>query len=311
MPAVNPALPRALAVAARHHSLITAAQCRSVGLSRAAVKRLVDRGVWTREAPGLYRVAGAPRTWRGRALAIALTAGDGALVSHRSAAHLWGLQGFAPPGRIDVTVPRHAGPAPRSGTIVHESRAMHLADARTRWGVPVTGPARTFLDVAGQAGELLTTLRALDEVRRLGLATWAELWEALLVHARSGRPGIALARQALRIRHGKRVPDTEFARLFLHVVALAGLEEPASEVEVTACGQRYRLDCAYLAQRIDIELDGNDHLRPEVYDTDRERDFHLELDGWLVLRFSWRRFSQSPDEVIGAVRAALRSRAVR
>src|SRR5690606_33914333 len=94
MPAVNPALPRALAVAARHHSLITAAQCRSVGLSRAAVKRLVDRGVWTREAPGLYRVAGAPRTWTGRALAIALATGDGALVSHRSAAHLWGLQGF-------------------------------------------------------------------------------------------------------------------------------------------------------------------------------------------------------------------------
>jgi hypothetical protein len=165
--------------------------------------------------------------------------------------------------------------------------------------------------MAGQAGELLTTLRTLDEIRRLRLATWAELWEALFVHARSGRPGIALARQALHIRHGKRVPDTEFARMFLHVVALAGLEQPECELEVTACGHRYRLDCAYPAQKIDIELDGNDHLRPEVYDTDRERDFHLELDGWLVLRLSWRRFSQSPDEMVGAVRAALQSRAVR
>jgi predicted transcriptional regulator of viral defense system len=97
MPPVSPALRRALAVATRHHGLITTAQCEAVGLSRQAAKRLVDRGAWTREARGLYRVAGTPRTWNGRALAAALSAGESGLVSHRSACHLWRLQGFRRP----------------------------------------------------------------------------------------------------------------------------------------------------------------------------------------------------------------------
>ncbi len=308
MPPVNAALRRALALAARHHGLITTAQCEAVGLSRQAAKRLVDRGFWTREARGVCRVAGVPQTWNGRALSSTMTAGAGGLVSHRSGCHLWGLRGFPAPGKVDVSVERHKARAPRPGVTIHESSTMHLADPRVRWGVPVTGPARTFLDVAGQSGDLETTLRALDEIRRLGLAIWGELWEALLLHSRSGRSGITLARQALEMRNGKTVPDNEFARLFLRLLDEASLEEPLSEVEVTGCGNRYRLDCAYADRRIDIELDGKDHLRPEVYDRDRTRDFHLDLDGWLILRFSWHRFIQSPDEVVAEVRAARRAR---
>ena len=309
MPPVSPAVSRAVAHAATQHGLITAVQCRNLGVSRNSVQRLIARGMWTREAPTVYRVVGVPRTWEGRALAAVLAAGPGALVSHRSAAHLWGLQGFPPPGRIEITVPRHARPARRPGVVVHESLVHHLADPRRRSGVPVTGPARTFLDVAGDAQDLLVALRALDEIRRLGHATWADLWEALHAHACSGRNGIALARDALHLRDGKRVPDTEFARLFLRTIAAAGLPEPTSELDVNAGGRRYRLDCAYVAPRIDIELDGRDHLRPEVHDRDCERDNQLELDGWLVLRFTWRRFRTRPDQVVDEVRAALETRA--
>ena len=308
MPTASPAVSRLLALAGTQHGHVTAAQCRELGVSRNTVQRLIARGVLTREAPGVYRVAGAPRTWEGRALAAALAAGPGALVSHRSAAYLWGLDGFGPPGRIEVTVARHARPARRSGVVVHESLAMDLADPRRRRGVPVTGPARTFLDVAGGTDDPLVALRALDETRRLGLATWGELWEALLLHATSGRSGIVLARETLRQRNGRRVPDTEFARLFLRLLDRAGLPEPESEVEVTVRGSRYRIDCAYVVPRIAIELDGRDHLRPEVYDGDRARDNRLELEGWLVLRFTWRRFTDRPDEVVAEVRDALERR---
>jgi hypothetical protein len=305
MPAASPHVGRLLALAATQHGLVTAAQCRDLGVSRNTVQRLIARGTLAREAPSVYRVTGAPRTWEGRALAAALAAGPGALVSHRSAAHLWGLDGFGPPGRIEVTVARHARPARRSGVVVHESLAMALADPRRRRAVPLTGPARTFLDVASGTNDLLVALRALDETRRLGHATWGELWEALLLHAASGRNGIVLARDALRRRNGRRVPDTEFARLFLRLLDDAGLPEPESEVEVTVRGSRYRVDCAYVVPRIAIELDGRDHLRPEVYDGDRARDNRLELEGWLVLRFTWRRFTSRPDEVVAEVRDAL------
>ncbi len=304
MPTRRPA-ERTSVLAATQHGLITARQCRDLGLSRNAVQRLVAAGAWGREAPGVYRITGAPRTWHGRALAAALAAGPDAVVSHRSAAHLWGLEGFGPTGRIDVTVPRHTRRRPRAGVVVHESSALHLAGSSRRWRVPVTGPARTFIDVAAEADDDLVALRALDEIRRLRLATWCELWESLLLHARSGRNGISQAREALRKRHRKRVPDTEFARLFLRLLDAAGLPAPLSEHDVTVGSRHYRVDCAYPDRQIAIELDGKGHLEEPVYSGDRVRDNQLELHGWIVLRYTWRRFVTSPDDVVAEVRAAL------
>jgi very-short-patch-repair endonuclease len=301
-------LARALALAATQHGLITAIQCQEVGLSRSATHRLVAKGTWIREAPGVYRVAGVPRTWEGRALCAALTSGHQALVSHLSAAHLWGLEGFSAPGRIDVTVRRHASPAPRRGVVVHESLAMELADPRRRWGVPVTGPARTFLDIAAIADEEIVVLRALDEIRRQRHARWVDLWAALLRHAERGRPGIVRARAALHKRAGKRVPDTELARLFLQLLEAAGLPEPLSEFQVRVAGHRYRLDCAYPGPLVAIELDGRGHEEPWQARSDARRDAHLEAAGWIVRRYTWPRFSHAPDEVVADVRAALVAR---
>ena len=277
-------------------------------LSRYAVHRLAEKGVLTCEAPSVYRVAGVPRTWHGRALCAVLAAGPGAVVSHRSAAFLWGLEGFASPGRIDITVPRHRRPAARRGVVVHESRDLDLADPRLRWNVPVTGPARTFLDVAAVADDELTVLRALDEVRRLRHASWADVWSTLFQHARKGGPGIAPERAALHTRAGKRGPDTEFARLFLRMIDAAGLPEPRSEVDVTVAGHRYRIDCAYPEGRVAIELDGQDHDEPVQIEADARRDAHLGSVGWIALRFTWRRFSREPDGVLAEVRTALADR---
>ena len=70
----------------------------------------------------------------------------------------------------------------------HRSRDAGLRPgrARVRWGVPTVGPARLMLDLAGVGCDELVLLRALDEVRRLGLASWPTLWEAFLLHAHRG-----------------------------------------------------------------------------------------------------------------------------
>jgi hypothetical protein len=294
-----------LALASTQHSLVTSGQRRELGLSRGAVHRLVDRGTWLRAGPGVYRVAGSPRTWHGRALAAVLAAGPDALASHRSAAHLWGLEGFGPPGRIEVTVPRHSRPRSRPGVTVHESSAFQLAAPTRRWGVPVTGPARTVLDLAAAPGGELTVLRALDEVRRQSLATWPEIWEALVRHTARGRPGITTARAMIQKRYGKTVPHLEFARLFLGLLEQVGIPEPVSEHSVSVPGGTYRLDAAYPAWRIDIELDGRGHETEAAREDDRVRDNRLELAGWTVLRYTWARFTSHPDEIVAEVRAAL------
>lgn len=198
---------RALVLAADQHGLVSAAQCRKLGISRNMVQRLVGGGRWLREAPGIYRVAGTARTWHGRALAATLAAGPTAVVSHRSAAHLWGLAGFGPTGRIELTVARHRRPRPRPGMIVRETTSTALLGSTRREAIPVTGPPRTLVDLAAVATGEAEVVAALDEILRLRLASWEALWAAFAAHAHPGRPGITLVRAALDRRyHGPPVP---------------------------------------------------------------------------------------------------------
>ncbi len=239
-------------------------------------------------------------------MAAVLSAGSGALASHRTAAHLWGLAGFPPPGRIDVTVPRHARPQRRSGVVIHETLAYDLVSATRRRGVWTTGAARTFIDLAAVLDDEIDLLRALDEIQRLRHATWPALWEALVLHARRGRPGIVRARATIKRRYGRRVPDTEFARLFMRLLDDAGLPVPVAEHWVRGEGWRYRLDLAYPGQRLAIELDGkDDHLNDAAFESDPVRGNRLCLSGWNVLHYTWRRFVDAPSEVVHEVRAAL------
>jgi hypothetical protein len=296
---------RAAARAASQHGHITSQECRNCGLSPSAVRRLVARGAWEPVAPGVYRIVGAPLTWHGRALAAVLAAGPEALASHRTAAHLWGLEGFGPPGRIEVTVRRHSRPRRRSGVTVHESLAYDLAAPRVRWGVPTVGPARVLLDLAGIGSDELVLLRALDEIRRLRLASWPTLWGTFVLHAHRGRPGIVACRSVLLRRWGKRVPDTEFARLFGLLIEDAGLPEPVYEHEVEAGGATYRIDAAYPPTSIAIELDGKGHATEAAFEADPVRENRLKLSGWTVLRYTWHRFITAPGEVVAEVRQAL------
>jgi Protein of unknown function (DUF559) len=188
---------------------------------------------------------------------------------------------------------------------IHESNAYDLAAPTRRWGVPVTGVARVLIDVAAVADDELTVLRALDEIRRQRLATWPELWNALVVHTARGRPGIATARAMIEKRNGRPVPHLEFARLFLALLERSGLPEPVSEHKVMVAGVRYHIDAAYPLLKIAIELDGGGHRTEAIYEDDRVRDNRLELAGWIVLRFTWARFTTRPEEVVVEVRAAL------
>ncbi|HEY2997171.1 MAG TPA: hypothetical protein VGJ43_01300 [Acidimicrobiales bacterium] len=161
---------------------------------------------------------------------------------------------------------------------VHHTRAWSLIDRRTRALVPVTGPARTLVDLCAVVDDL-EALTALDEIRRRRLATWEELWEALVRHSRRGRRGIARYRRTLEARQGRSVPDTMFARLFLVMLGEHGLPEPASEHPVTAGGRRYRLDLAYAGARVAVELDGRGRHTEASFESDRARDSRLAPPG--------------------------------
>ena len=98
-------------------------------------------------------------------MAAALACGPGALISHQSAAVLWGLLSSSR-ATVDVTVPTGSR-GRRSGLIVHRTRRLAPEDRAVVDGIPVTSVARTLGDLAEAAPRRLA--RAVEEAERLRL----------------------------------------------------------------------------------------------------------------------------------------------
>ncbi|HEV2858301.1 MAG TPA: type IV toxin-antitoxin system AbiEi family antitoxin [Solirubrobacterales bacterium] len=92
-------------------------------------------------------------------MAAVLACGKGAVVSHRSAAALFGLLDDGPVV-IDVIAPPSRG-RKIDGIRLHLVRPPRLDEAGTFDGIPCTSPARTLVDLAGVVGE--RTLRSAFE----------------------------------------------------------------------------------------------------------------------------------------------------
>jgi len=288
-----------------HHARVTIAQLREDGWSDASVCRAEKAGALNRLFRGVYEIAAAPATWEGRAYAAWLTAGHGALISGLAAAFIWGLAGFTSPGIIDVVVPRHLRPRRRTGVRYHESLALDHAGPTMRNGLPVTGIARTLLDICAVC-DFETALAAVDDARRRNLVTMDELWECLLLHARRGRPGIRKFRRILVKRDGKTVPHGRFARLFERLIEHSDLPMYVHEHTVVAMGHVYRLDGAYVRLKIGIELDDRGtHAKERAFEEDRIRHNRLATCGWLVIYVTWRRFIDDPQGVLAEIREAI------
>ncbi len=301
------ALDAAVAViATAQYALISSAQAIVAGLTHTMIHDRWRAGLWIRMFPGVYRLAGAARSWEQNAMAACLWAGPDAVISGRSAAYLWRLEGFGPPGRIEITVPRGTRLARVPGVIVHESKAWDLVGRTTRFGVPVAGIARTILDVCAW-GAYVDGLRALDEARRRHLVDWPELWETLIRHACRGRNGIRLFRRVLVRRNRKTPPGGEFARLFLIMLEASGFPEPECEVRVTVEGHTYFIDLAYPGLMLGIELDDSSHDTEKAEEEDPVRQARLEAAGWHILRFTWWELTHETHRVIATMREAIRS----
>lgn len=95
---------------------------------------------------------------------------------------------------------RHSRPRRRPGVTVHESLAYDLAAPRVRWGVPTVGPAGVLLDLAGIGCDELVLLRALDETRRLRLASWPTLWGTFVLRAKAPNTGASERRNGIPAR---------------------------------------------------------------------------------------------------------------
>lgn len=133
-------------IAARQHGVVSTGQLRWAGLSRSAISDWAQAGRLHRLYRAVYAVGHTNLSAEGRWLAAVLTCGEGAVLSHQSAAALWGISPRCPP-TVHVTVPSHNGRRKRDGIRLHRSATLTPADVTRRRNIPVTTHARTLSDL--------------------------------------------------------------------------------------------------------------------------------------------------------------------
>ncbi|HWT92072.1 MAG TPA: type IV toxin-antitoxin system AbiEi family antitoxin domain-containing protein [Solirubrobacteraceae bacterium] len=289
---VSPLDPYLAELAGRQHGLVAAWQLAAAGYDHEAIKTRVRRGRLHRVQRGVYAVGHPVLTGEGRWLAAVISLGPAAVLSHGSAAWLWGLtrSGGA---LIDVTVPGRGGRSRRRDVRVHRAAEVERVVHR---GVPVTTVARTLLDLAAVA-PLGVVEGAVDAAERNGLFDLHAIERLPL----QGHHGTARLRKAIELYDDAPTKE-ELERRFLRLCHDRGLPRPLSNAVVAGM----ECDFVWPAHRLVVELDGLKwHAIRRQLVSDREKDAALVLAGYRVHRFVWRQVVHRPDEVDATMRALL------
>lgn len=132
-------------VAAAQPGVVRLSQLRALGISRGSYEHRVQVGSLHRVLPSVLSVVHPLfESWAAETAALRY-AGDDALMSHDSAAALWGLT--RNPSFVAITlIGRKVERQP--GLTQHRVRGLDIRDVRIRHGFPVTSPARTLIDCA-------------------------------------------------------------------------------------------------------------------------------------------------------------------
>lgn len=243
-------------------------------------------------------------------MARCLAAGPTALLSHRTAAAIWRLDGFS---RVpfEVLVPTGDHIASRPGLRVHRSAVVSPADRALAADLPVTAVPRTLIDL-GAVTHPERVDRAFDDALVRHLCTIEQVVDRFVALARRGRPGIATMRALLEQRTGEYVPThSAFEQKVAQMLDAAGLPAPARQHPVALSDRTVFLDLAWPRHLVALECDGVfAHARDTRLPWDDDRQNQLVLLGWIVLRVTWRQLQTSSAQLVQQVRGALLGRQV-
>jgi hypothetical protein len=222
-------------------------------------------------------------------MAAVLAGGDGAVLSHRSAAALWGIASFS--GATEITSPRDS----RSRGAIHRHCMLLPPDEVTVLaGIPVTSVHRTLFDYAGVS--LVDRLEA--AIRE---AEYRRLWDRLSLPALLARHPGSRGNAKLRIcleRLGRTAGFTrsDLEELFLPFLDRFGLPRPHLNARIQVGEEWIEVDCLWRQERLAVELDSRAaHETRAAFEADRDRDRRLQAEGWRVVRITWRQLHEEPE----------------
>jgi very-short-patch-repair endonuclease len=235
---------------------------------------------------GVYAV-GRPDVGRlGRFKGATLACGEGARLSHGSAADLWRIRRQAD-GPVDIAVPSASFPR-RRGIRLH--RRANLGPPRFVRGIPVADPVAVLIDLAT---ELATeeVEDAVNEADRLDLIRTYRLRPAL--DRELSRPGVGQLKRILDGQTFSRAANA-LERRFLAIVRDAGIPAPETQRRLG----RNRVDFFWPALGFVVETDSLRHHRTAAEQAvDLGRDQAHARAGLRSLRFTHSQVFHRPDHV--------------
>ncbi|MGH2686865.1 MAG: endonuclease domain-containing protein [Actinomycetota bacterium] len=250
----------------------------------------------------MYRLSGAPPSWRQSLLAACLWAGEGGTASHRAAAALWQLEGFSP-GIVEIVTPR---PLHNASVIVHRG-CLPERDVTAVGAIPTTTVVRTLIDL-GTVVEADAVERALDDALRRRLVTPLRLQRRLRELGR--RQGTRALRSLLADRSpGPSQPESVLETRLWKLLRRSGLPHPVLQHEVREGGRLLaRVDFAWPDRLVAVEADGYAfHGDAAAWRRDLGRRNELTARGWRVVHVTWNEVSTSPRQVVATIRRVLES----
>ena len=291
-------------IAGRQHGVVTHRQLAALGIRGTAVARRVAAGRLVRLYRGVFAVGHVQRTRETRWIAAVMACGQGAALSHLDAAALWQI--YESRGRAIHVTTTTRSPRTLAGIRVHRARRLDPADVTKKDGIPVTTVARTLIDLT----DVLASdrvLRAIREAEYLKLLDPDTLIAA--VQRATGRKRLTELKKALQRHRPGQIVREELEHRFLELVHAAGLADPQTNVKVKTRRRIYEVDCLWPDQRVAVELDGRAaHIRAAAFEEDRSRDAALTATGLRPLRFTWRRLTEEPEDVLAELKATLSGR---
>jgi very-short-patch-repair endonuclease len=286
----------------QQEGVIARAQATGAGMPGHAIDGQLKSRRWRQLTRGVY-AAFTGRPPREAVLwAALLHAGPDAVLSHQSAAELYGLT--SPEPLIHVSIPAHRRVNRAPGLVVH--RSARLGQARN----PALLPARTRID--DTVLDLAETAATFDDAfawlcRAVGqrLTTAARLRAAM-----DARPRVRW-RASLQVALGDIASGVRSVLELRYVrdVERAHRLPPAHRQARTVTGSRTSyLDNLYEQAAVAVELDGQAAHPVEDRWIDIHRDNGNASSGLLTLRYSWADVTLHPCQVAQQIADVLRSR---
>lgn len=298
---------RLAALAGAQRGVVSLGQLGEVGITPRATAYRAEQGRLQRIHRGVYAVGHREVGEKGRLRAAVLACGEGALLSHGTAAALWGIRDRWPV-LVDVLVPGQKG-RKIDGVRCRRCRYPSAHEIVAPEGIPCTTPARTLVDLAGMAGtdSLRRAVERAAVLRRLNIdALDVALYEA---NGRRGISGLSRIVDEWRTKDGT-VPDvrSDFEALVLPRLLIRGVPRPVCNQTLHFGSERLTVDFLWPEHWLVVETDGKEtHATPVAFQRDRRRDQILVAAGYRVARATWDQIHSELESVVARIVSALES----